>query len=66
MSVFNFFPEGWKNDEIENTKGILQGIVTNCDEHCNLYVELSNGKRGIIKSDLFQKEYRLRCLLYGN
>ena len=48
MSVFNFFPEGWKNDEIENTKGILQGIVTNCDEHCNLYVELSNGKRGII------------------
>lgn len=27
MSVFNFFPEGWRNDEIENTKGILQGIV---------------------------------------
>ena len=31
MSVFNFFPEGWKNEKIESTNGILQGFVTNCD-----------------------------------
>lgn len=48
MSVFNFFPEGWKNEKIEDTKGILQGIVTNCDENCNLHVELENGVEGII------------------
>lgn len=48
MSVFKFFPEGWKNEEVEDVDGILQGIVTNCDENCNLHVELENGVEGII------------------
>ena len=25
MSTFKFFPEGWKSEEIEDTKDILQG-----------------------------------------
>ena len=48
MSVFNFFPEGWKNANYKSTKGILQGIVEECDEHYNLHVKLENGKKGII------------------
>ena len=48
MSVFNFFPEGWKNEKIESTNGILQGFVTNCDKDFNLHVELENGEKGII------------------
>ena len=48
MSVFNFFPEGWKNGKIESTNGILQGFVTNCDKDFNLHVELENGEKGII------------------
>ena len=48
MSVFNFFPEGWKNEKIESTNGILQGFVTKCDKDFNLHVELENGEKGII------------------
>ena len=48
MSVFNFFPEGWKSEETEETKDILQGIVKNCDKDYNLHVELKNGMHGII------------------
>ena len=48
MSVFNFFPEGWKNEKIESTNGILQGFVINCDKDFNLHVELENGEKGII------------------
>lgn len=48
MSTFKFFPEGWKSEEIEDTKDILQGIVKNCDKDYNLHVELKNGIYGII------------------
>ena len=48
MSKFKFFPEGWKSEEIEDTKDILQGIVKNCDKDYNLHVELKNGMHGII------------------
>lgn len=48
MSTFKFFPEGWKGEEIEDTKDILQGIVKNCDKDYNLHVELKNGMHGII------------------
>lgn len=48
MSTFKFFPEGWKSEEIEDTKDILQGIVKNCDKDYNLHVELKNGMHGII------------------
>lgn len=48
MSTFKFFPEGWKSEEIEDTKDILQGIVKNCDKDYNLHVELKNGIHGII------------------
>ena len=48
MNTFNFFPEGWKNETITESKGILQGIVEKCDENYNLYVKLDNGKKGII------------------
>ncbi len=48
MSIFKFFPEGWKSEETEETKDILQGIVKNCDKDYNLHVELKNGMHGII------------------
>ena len=48
MSTFKFFPEGWKSEEIEDTKDVLQGIVKNCDKDYNLHVELKNGMHGII------------------
>ena len=48
MSTFKFFPEGWKSEEIEDTKDILQGIVKNCDKDYNLHIELKNGMHGII------------------
>ena len=51
MSVFNFFPEGWKNEKIESTNGILQGFVTNCDKDFNLHVELENGEKGRSRSN---------------
>ena len=48
MSTRKFFPEGWKSEETEETKDILQGIVKNCDKDYNLHVELKNGMHGII------------------
>ena len=48
MSTLKFFPEGWKSEETEETKDILQGIVKNCDKDYNLHVELKNGMHGII------------------
>lgn len=48
MGTFKFFPEGWKSEETEETKDILQGIVKNCDKDYNLHVELKNGMHGII------------------
>ena len=48
MSTFKFFPEGWKSEDTEETKDILQGIVKNCDEDYNLHVKLKNGMHGII------------------
>lgn len=48
MSTFKFFPEGWKSEDTEETKDILQGIVKNCDKDYNLHVELKNGIHGII------------------
>ncbi len=48
MSTFKFFPEGWKSEDTEETKDILQGIVKNCDKDYNLHVKLKNGMHGII------------------
>ncbi len=48
MNTFKFFPEGWKSEDTEETKDILQGIVKNCDKDYNLHVELKNGIHGII------------------
>ena len=33
MNTFKFFPEGWKNESLEETSDILQGIVEKCDEN---------------------------------
>lgn len=48
MNIFRFFPEGWKNENLEGTNDILQGIVEKCDEDYNLHVKLDNGSMGII------------------
>ena len=48
MNTFNFFPEGWKKEEVEETEDILQGIVEMCDENYSLHVKMDNGMRGII------------------
>ena len=48
MNTFKFFPEGWKNESLEETSDILQGIVEKCDENYNLHVKLDNGSMGII------------------
>lgn len=48
MSIFKFFPEGWKNEELEDTNDILQGIVEKCDESYNLHVKMEDGTEGII------------------
>lgn len=48
MSIFKFFPEGWKNEDLINTNDILQGIVERCDKNYNLYVKMDNGQTGIM------------------
>lgn len=48
MNIFRFFPEGWKNENLEETNDILQGIVEKCDEDYNLHVKLDNGRIGVI------------------
>lgn len=48
MNIFNFFPEGWKEESLTNENDILQGIVENCDENYNLHVKLDNGMEGVI------------------
>ena len=59
MKTFNFLPEGWSNEtvNIKNTNEIdeyikngqvLQGIVEECDNTCNLHVNLGNGISGVI------------------
>lgn len=48
MSIFRFFPEGWKNEEIEGTNDIFQGFVEKCDESYNLHIRMDNGMEGII------------------
>ena len=60
MSIFKLLPEGWnqetfnlKNNTIEEIEKdqIMQGIVKECDENCNLYINLGNGITGIIPKD---------------
>lgn len=48
MSIFKFFPEGWKKEDLINTNDILQGIVKKCDKDYNLYVKMDNGQIGIM------------------
>ena len=48
MKIFKFFPEGWKDENLEGTNDILQGIVEKCDKNYNLHVKLDNGSIGII------------------
>lgn len=48
MSVFKFFPEGWKDESIKGTNDIFQGIVESCDKNYNLHVKLDDGSKGII------------------
>lgn len=48
MNTFNYFPEGWKNLNSEDTNDIYQGIVEKCDKDYNLHVTLDNGIKGII------------------
>ncbi|MCI8618404.1 MAG: S1 RNA-binding domain-containing protein [Clostridia bacterium] len=48
MNAFKFFPEGWKNEDLENTNDIFQGIVEKCDQNYNLYVKTENGLEGIM------------------
>ncbi len=48
MNTFKFFPEGWKDESLEGTTDILQGIVEECDKDYNLHVKLDNGAMGIM------------------
>lgn len=58
MNTLKYKPEGWNNEvtvlekgNIENLitkKETLQGLVKECDEKYNLYVNLGNGITGII------------------
>ena len=48
MNTFNFFPEGWKDENLDKANDVLQGIVQKCDENYNLHVKLNDGIRGII------------------
>lgn len=58
MNTYKYKPEGWNNEitvlekddintYIENDE-ILQGLVKECDESYNLYINLGNGITGII------------------
>ena len=51
MSTFKFFPEGWKSEEIEDTKDILQGIVK---------------KHGSLTADLIKQEGQYSYPTYLN
>lgn len=58
MNTFKFLPEGWNNEvtELSNneigkvieTNETLQGIVKQCDEQYNLYVNIGNGITGMM------------------
>ena len=58
MNTFKFVPEGWNNEitkldetnieEYIQKKEILQGLVKECDDNYNLYINFENGLNGII------------------
>ncbi len=58
MNSLKFKPEGWNNEiteltsnNIENyihTNEVLQGLVKECDEDYNLYIQFENGITGIM------------------
>lgn len=58
MNELKFKPEGWENeitkvdkgniDNYINSKEILQGLVKECDENYNLYIQFENGITGIM------------------
>lgn len=58
MNTFKFEPEGWNNEitkletndikKYMDTKEILQGIVKQCDDEYNLYVNMGNGITGVM------------------
>ena len=58
MNTLKFKPEGWNNEitsfdknKLEHymqTNEILQGLVKECDENYNLYIQFENGLTGIM------------------
>ena len=58
MNTFKFLPEGWNNEitkvdktnieEYIHNREILQGLVKECDDNYNLYINFENGLNGII------------------
>ncbi len=65
MNIYKFKPEGWNNEitnveknnitqYIENNE-TLQGIVKECDENFNLYINLGNGITGLIPRQEVEK-----------
>ncbi len=60
MNTFKLLPEGWNTEifKLENSKlseikkeSIMQGIVKECDESCNLHIYLGKGITGIVPKD---------------
>ena len=58
MNSLKFKPEGWNNEitpldqnNINNyiqTNETLQGLLKNCDDNYNLYIQFENGLTGIM------------------
>lgn len=58
MNLLKFKPEGWNNeitpldknkiDNYKKTNEILQGLVKECDDNYNLYIQFENGLTGIM------------------
>ena len=55
MNTFNFLPEGWNDktsniniDDVDKNSEIYQGVVQQCDENYNLYINLGNQVVGIM------------------
>ena len=58
MNAFKFIPEGWNNEitklneanlrEYIQNQDTVQGLVKECDDNYNLYINFDNNLKGII------------------
>ena len=76
MEYQKFIPEGWQITEeklsLENLKNamqtgeVLQGLVSKCDNNCNLHINFANNIQGIIPKEEIELTNDIKESIYRN